>query len=108
MTYENRVAIYDSVVARCPEIDRKGKTMPYTSTNGHMFSLVNKDGEIGFRLGPDGMANFFAEHDSGPFLSHGATMRGYVLIPDAMLSDHDRLVIYLRQAKAYVESLPPK
>jgi len=108
MTYENQVAIYDSVVARCPEIDRKGKTTPYTSTNGHMFSLVNKDGELGFRLGPDGMANFFAEHGSGPFRSHGATMRGYVLVPEAMLGDLDLMATYLRQAKTHVESLPPK
>jgi len=41
--------IYDQIVERCPRFERKGKTMPYTSANGHMFSLLNKAGELGFR-----------------------------------------------------------
>ena len=41
---------YDELVDQISEFDRKGKTMPYTSANGHMFSLLNKDGELGIRL----------------------------------------------------------
>ncbi|GLQ21009.1 hypothetical protein ACFFUB_07375 [Algimonas porphyrae] len=107
--YADRLAIFDTVVAQCPEIERKGKTMPYCSANGHMFALLTKDGELGFRLGKNGMATFFRDHDdSGPLKSHGATMRGYVRIPDGMMTDVDQLVTHLQQAKAYVESLPPK
>lgn len=32
---------------------RKGKTMLYTSANGHMFSLFNKANEIGIRFSKD-------------------------------------------------------
>ncbi len=48
--YKERLAIYDNLVDLCPRFDRKGKTMPYTSANGYMFSLLNKDGELGIRF----------------------------------------------------------
>ena len=49
--WEQKLEIYDQLVAKCPRFDRKGKTVPYTSANGHMFSLLNKDGEINFTVG---------------------------------------------------------
>lgn len=48
--WEDNLKLYDMAVAKCPEIERKGKSMPYTSANGHMFSLLNKDGELGIRF----------------------------------------------------------
>ena len=48
--WEEKVKIYDELVSMCSRFERKGKTVPYTSANGHMFSLVNKAGEIGFRF----------------------------------------------------------
>ncbi|WP_421787026.1 hypothetical protein [Hyphobacterium sp.] len=108
MTRDETIAIFDRVVARCEGIERKGKTMPYTSDNGHMFSQVNKDGELGIRLPPADGQTFMAEHGAGPFLSYGATMRDYVGIPEALMGDEDRLVDLLQQGHAYVMSLPSK
>ncbi len=45
-----KLKIYDAIVAKCDRFERKGKTMPYTSANGYMFSLFNKAGEIGIRF----------------------------------------------------------
>ena len=45
-----KLKIYDALVAKCTRFKRKGKTMPYTSANGYMFSLLNKDSEIGIRF----------------------------------------------------------
>jgi hypothetical protein len=42
------------------------------------------------------------------FKSHGATMRGYVLIPEDMLKDLDTLANYLKESHEYVMSLDPK
>ena len=39
--------IYDELVEKCPRFERKGKTMPYISANGYMFSKLNINGEIG-------------------------------------------------------------
>ena len=48
--WDERLKIYDEIVSKCKRFERKGKTVPYTSANGHMFSLLNKAGEIGFRF----------------------------------------------------------
>jgi hypothetical protein len=36
----DRLALYDKLIATMPEIERKGAANPYTSHNGHMFSLL--------------------------------------------------------------------
>ena len=106
--YQKIRDIYDQVVACCPEIERKGKTMPYTSDNGHMFSQLNKDGEIGIRLSKEDGAEFQQKYNTGPFKSYGAVMKGYVLIPEELLSDKDALSAILKKGHEYVLSLPSK
>jgi len=46
--WKEKLKLYDKLVAKCDRFDRKGKTGPYTSANGHMFSFLNKDGHLGF------------------------------------------------------------
>ena len=43
-TYSDNLALYEKLVATNPNVERKGDTMPYTSLNGHMFSLLTKQG----------------------------------------------------------------
>jgi len=40
--------------------------------------------------------------------SHGATMKGYVLIPNKMLEDLEELSAYLNESYDYVMTLKPK
>jgi len=101
--WEKELEKYDALVTKCPRFERKGKTVPYTSANGHMFSLLNKDGEFGIRFSRD-----IQELDTTSFKSHGATMRGYVLIPEEMWNDLDTLAKYLNESYDYVMSLDPK
>jgi len=42
----NTLNLYEKLVATNPEVERKGDTMPYTSLNGHMFSLLTKEGRL--------------------------------------------------------------
>ena len=107
MTREEKLAIYDSIVEMCPDFPRKGKTMPYTSANGYMFSQFNKDNQVGIRLPKDVREKFLEDHDSGPFLSYGAVMREYVLIPDSMLEEPERVAAILQTGYEYVMSLEP-
>ena len=44
------VALYEALLATNPEIERKGATMPYTSINGSLFSLLSADGTLALRL----------------------------------------------------------
>ena len=82
--------------------------MPYTSANGHMFSLLNKAGEIGIRFSKEVQKNYIEEFNSTIFKSYNAIMRGYVLIPEKMLKDLDKVAIYLDESYDYVMSLEPK
>lgn len=106
--WEQKLALYDQLVAKCPRFERKGKTVPYTSANGHMFSILNKGGELGFRYSKPVQENYLQEWETTIFKSHGAVMGGYVRIPDRMLEDLDKLAEYLNESYDYVMTLEPK
>ena len=106
--WDKNLKRYDAIVDLCPRFERKGKTVPYTSANGHMFSLLNKDGELGFRYSKEVQAQYMEEWNSTVLRSHGAVMQGYVLIPDPMLENLESLSQFLNQSYDYVMSLPPK
>ena len=107
-TWEETLALYDQIVGKCPRFERKGKTVPYTSANGHMFSILNKDGELGMRFEKEVQEKLIEQFDSSKFYSYGAEMRGYVLIPDEMFEDLDKLAEHLNESYDYVMSLEPK
>ena len=108
MTRDEVLEIYDDLVERCPRFDRKGKTMPYTSANGHMFSQLNKDGQIGMRFSKEVQTKYLALLGTTTFKSYGAVMKGYILIPETMLSDVDSMANYLNESYDYVMSLEAK
>ena len=106
--YDEKLRIYDDLVARCPRFERKGKTMPYTSANGYMFSLFNKAGEIGIRFSRERQKDYLEKFSTSLFKSYGAVMQGYILIPEPMLSEIDVVVGLLNESYDYVMSLEPK
>ena len=106
--WEENLKRYDELVAKCDRFERKGKTMPYTSANGHMFSLLNKAGELGIRFSKEVQKKYMEEWDSTLFKSYNSIMHGYVLIPQEMLNDLDALAVYLNESYDYVMSLPSK
>lgn len=108
MMQEKKVVLYDELVALCPRFERKGKTMPYTSANGHMFSQLNKGGDLGIRFSEEVQQKYMQELKTTNFKSYGANMRGYVLMPEHLWEDLDRLANYLNESYDYVKSLEPK
>lgn len=106
--WEDNLKKYDALVAKCPHFERKGKTMPYTSANGYMFSLLNKDGEFGIRFSKEVQKKYMEQWNSTFFKSYGATMQGYVLVPDSFFEDLDTLAQYLNESYDYVMSLETK
>ena len=106
--WEEKLIIYDQLIAKCDRFERKGKTVPYTSANGHMFSLLNKEGDLGFRFSKQIQEKYIQEFGTTIFRSHGAIMKGYVLIPDNMLEDVDKLSEYLNESYDYVMTLKSK
>lgn len=106
--YQEKLKIYDELVSKCPRFERKGKTMPYTSANGYMFSLLNKAGEIGIRFSKEVQKKYIEEFETTIFKSYNSIMQGYVLIPDNMLKDLDNVSKYLNESYDYVMTLEPK
>ena len=105
---EKRLAIFDEMVSKCPRFDRKGKSMIFTSANGYMFGILNKDGEIGIRFSKEVQEKYMKEWNTTLFKSYNAVMKGYILIPMEMLKDLDNLAKYLDESYDYVMSLEPK
>lgn len=105
---KERLAIYDSLVEQCPRFDRKGKSVPYTSANGHMFSFINKDGDLGFRFSKEVQEEYFEKYKTTHFISHNSKMKGYILITEEMLKNTEELLELLKQSYDYVMSLDPK
>ena len=99
---------YDEIVALCDRIERKGKTVPYTSANGHMFSFINKSNEFGIRFSKEVQEKYIEQFNSSLFHSHNSVMKGYVLIPHAVFADDKLMIDLLNESYDYVMSLPSK
>ena len=106
--YESQLKLYDELIAECPRFERKGKTMPYTSANGYMFSLLNKDGEIGIRFSKEVQKEYLKKYNTTLFKSYNAVMHGYILITEQMLKDSENMVKLLNESFDHVMSLEPK
>ena len=106
--WEEKLKVYDELLTKCSRFERKGKTVPYTSANGYMFSLLNKAGEIGIRFSKGAQEKYIEEFDSTIFKSYNSIMHGYVLIPENMLEDLDKVSRYLDESYDYVMNLEPK
>ena len=104
----DKLKLYDSLIEACTFTDRKGKTMPYTSVNGHMFSFLDKEGHMGLRLSMEDRQHFIDEHNSSLMEQHGRVMKEYVVVPDNLLQETEKLLVYLQRSYDYVSALKPK
>ena len=103
-----KIELYDRLIATNPDIKRKGKTNPYTSHNGHMFSHLSKEGVLGLRLPKDEREKFLEEHKTTLYESYGAVMKEYVAVPDELLQNTEELSNYLEISFEYIKTLKPK
>lgn len=106
--YAANLELYERVVTAIPEVERKGKTMPYTSHNGHMFSFLSKEGKLALRLPDEDREAFVKKYRTEPVVSYGAVMKEYVEIPQELLHDSDELKNYFDLSYQYIGTLKPK
>jgi hypothetical protein len=105
----DKLALYDKLIATLPEIERKGAANPYTSHNGHMFSLLlGPKGVMALRLPEDERENFLKKYNTTLYEAYGAVMKEYVTVPDALLKETKALQKHLAVSYAYVQTLKPK
>ena len=86
----------------------KGAKNPYTSRNGHMFSFLAADGSMALRLSEELGEQFQSEYESGPVMSYGSVMRGYVSVPEELLANPAELAAWFDKAWDWIGSLPAK
>jgi TfoX/Sxy family transcriptional regulator of competence genes len=102
------VALYDQLIATHPEIERKGAANPYTSHNGHMFTLLHASRSLAIRLPDDKREEFLKRHKTTLFEAYGVVMKEYVAVPDTLLKNTKELQKYLGYSYDYVKTLKPK
>ncbi len=106
---DDKVALYEKLVATNPKVERKGAANPYTSHKGRMFSMLGKGGVMILRL-PDGDREAFLKkyktHDSP--VQFGTTMPEFVEVPGALLAKTSELKKYFDLSYAWLDSLSAK
>jgi hypothetical protein len=103
-----KLELYEKLIATNPRIERKGATHPYTSLNGHMFTLLNPPGMLAIRLPKEEREKFLKKYNTTLFEAYGAVMHEYVSVPDTLLQKTKELRKYLDLSYEYVKTLKPK
>jgi hypothetical protein len=108
ISVEERVALYDQLVASQPATERKGDTVPYTSLNGNMYSYLSKDGFLALRLAPADREAFLEKYKTTLVHAYGIIQKEYVTVPDSLLAKTEELKPYFELSYQYAVSLKPK
>jgi hypothetical protein len=102
-----RLEAYDRLVASQPSLERRGASLPYTSINGNMSSFVDGTG-VAIRLAATDRAAFIERFGARLHEAHGAVMKEFVTVPDALLDDLATLQPWFTKSRDHVASLRPK
>jgi len=105
---DDKVALYEKLVATNPGVERKGAANPYTSHKGRMFSMLGKGGVMILRL-PDGEREaFLKKYNTKLAVQYGTTMPEFVEVPDALLAKTSELKKYFDLSYAWLDTLSAK
>lgn len=108
MTNDDKIWLYNKLVATNSNAQVKGDTIPYTSLNGNMSSYFNKEGFVALRLPDDVKTEFLKKYKTTLVTAYGIVQKEYVVVPDELLKKTDELKKYFDASFAYVGSLKPK
>ena len=102
------VATFDEVMPGPPATMRKMFGFPAGFVNGNMFMGLFEDSMI-LRLAPESRDELIRLHAGKPFAPMaGRVMKEYVVVPDLILRDRQKLSSWVGKALVYGEALPPK
>lgn len=105
---DEAIALYEAIIDKFPDVQRKGAANPYTSYNGNMFSFVGKDGKVALRLPAEQREAFCKKHQTKLAVAYETVMKEYVAVPDDVLRNARAMKKYFADSVAYVQSLPAK
>ncbi|WP_240838025.1 toxin-antitoxin system YwqK family antitoxin [Acidaminobacter sp. JC074] len=104
---QDKITQYDLLISKLG-VERKGKTSPYTSVGGNMYTMLRKDGVLGIRLSKEDRDKFMADYDASAFENYGAKIKEYVEIPESVFYDTDLMVKLLKKSLDYTKTLKKK
>lgn len=104
----NKLEAYKKLIATKPEIGLKGASMPYTSVNGHMFSFLDKDGNLGLRLPATERSAFIEQYHTRLCEAHGTILKEYVFVPEKLFKRTEEIKSWFEKSFVYVSGLKPK
>lgn len=110
MAYEHTEQLnrFNQLAATLEDVVIKGKSMPYTSLNGHMFSFLKKDGTMALRLPTEERNEFITAFGTELCVQHGRVMKEYVNVPKSLQEDIPKLKEHFVISIEYIKSLKPK
>jgi hypothetical protein len=103
-----KLALYEKLIATDPSIERKGATIPYTSSNGKMFTYLSPSGELRLRLPDAERAAFMKKYRAKLAVAYGVVQKDFVAVSPSVLRRTAELKPYLAISRAYAERLGPK
>jgi hypothetical protein len=104
----DKLALYDALIATIPDVERKDAANPYTSLNGHMFSILSPEGTLGLRLPKEAREDFLIRYNAQLREAYGIIQKEYVAVPDEVFKNTAELQSFFRASYDYVGSLKPK
>lgn len=105
---QEKLELYEKLLAGFPDIELKGAAMPFTSHNGNMFSFLNAEGEFALRLSEEDRNKFIAKFKTKLFETHGTVLKEYVHVPASLFSKTTDMRKYMVMSYAYVRTLKGK
>src|SRR5580704_7874566 len=105
---EEKLALFDKLIAIRPEIERKGANNAYAAINGNMFLLMQADGVLAIRLPDDAREEFLKKYKAKLHEAYGAVMKEYVAVPGAALGKTKELQKYVAASCDYAKTLKAK
>jgi TfoX/Sxy family transcriptional regulator of competence genes len=97
--------LLERIAPDAPDVERR--TMfgcPCRFVSGNMFMVLH-EGRIVLRLAPEDREALLEMRGSAPFGPAGRTMREYVAVPPAMLTDLPELGRWVARSEEYARSL---
>jgi hypothetical protein len=108
MTREEKVELYNKMVAMHPAAILKGDTVPYTSLNGHMYSFLSKGDEVILKLPAGERVKFIEKYSTRLAENYGIVQKEYVVVPYSLLKNADELKPWFEISYLYTVPLKPK
>jgi len=108
LSREQKIELYNRLVASHADAIRKGDTIPYTSLNGHMYSYFSKDDFVALRLPADERVKFMDRYKTTLVKQYGIIQKEYVMVPDSLLEKTAELKPYFSISHNYISTLKPK